>query len=298
MFISGRTQRCNTAIFDDEEFDFVDANKHVIGNCGSTEFELVGERYNADEGCFLGEEKCSKCGSTYLFSRRPTAAEAQLYQAPSADRTPRSSQKEQLMLLRENVALYLKGVYPTTETVDQETKKRVVLEFFIQPFTQELAQSLDVAGNLFTRSNGDPIDDIVACELAIAVPLQQMTMRMAPDSPGGRTFSDVRVAKTIKVRRDKEGPILAATIKVDFAYPAPDDLLYLFNGYLDQHYVTFETQQGSLGLSEPAPDAPPKRRGRKPATTEAEPTIEEVQGPPASTDGDQDTGSSDTVPAV
>lgn len=269
MHISGRRQRCNVALFDGEDFPAEDAAKHLVGSCGGLSFTLVSESYDEQEQAFIGEERCDSCGAAYLFSRRPTAAEREFYQAQRAGREERSTERK-VSMFRENTALYLRGVYPTTETVDGETKKRVVLEWFVQPFTQELARSVDVAGNLFSRTDGDPIDDIVNCELAISVPIQQMSVRMAPDSPGCRIFENVRVSKTIKVRRDKEGPILAAHFKVDFAYPSPDDLLYLFTGYLDQHFVTFETQQGSLGLNEPAADAPPtKPTKQKPSGEEA-----------------------------
>lgn len=269
--LSGRTTRCNVVIFDGEEFDPVDAHKHVIGSCGGNSFTIVSETWDDDTDVIVGEETCDKCGASHLYTKRPTKQEI-------AEHAAIQPLRKDDTMLRPNTALYLKGVYPTTETVDQETRKRVVLDFFIQPFTRGQAETLDIAQHLFKTSDGEPLSDIAAIELAINRPLQQMTIKSAPDSTAGLIIDNVRVSKTIKIRSDKEGPILAANFKVDFPYPAPDDLLYLFTGYLDQHFVTFDTMQGSLGLADPPADAPPKKAKKR-----NEPTLPAPDAPIADT---------------
>lgn len=230
--------------------------------CKSPKADLVvvNEQLDPTEKIYVGEVRCRECGGASLYSRRG-----------SEKLPPYFNFREEDVMLRPKTALYLRGVYPTTETVDQETRKRVVLEFFIQPFTRAQAETLEIAQHLFATKDGDPLSDIAAIELALNVPTQQMTIMAAPDAQAGLIVDNVRVSKTIKIRSDKEGPILAASFKVDFPYPAPDDLLYLFNGYLDQHYVTFETMQGSLGLADAPADAPPKKARKK--KDENEPTL-------------------------
>lgn len=172
-------------------------------------------------------------------------------------------------MFKPGTALQLKGIYPKLETVDGETRKRVALEFFVQPFTAEMAKDLDIMGNLYARSDGQPIDDVLKIELAIVVPLQKMTLASTADSEARMLVENVRVDSAIKVRRDKEGPVLAATFGVDFPYPTPDDLLYLFNNYTNQLSVTFEPQQGSL-LEDQEEDAKPRRRRSAAKVAESE----------------------------
>lgn len=143
--------------------------------------------------------------------------------------------------------LYLRDVTFKTKDVDGENKKVVVLTFMCQPFKPEMAAELDIKSRLFNASTGEPDPVMKSAECAISLPTQRVTFHAAPDSPNKRLeIEHARVSPTIKVRKDKEGPVYAATFSIDFDYPTPDGLLFLAHGINDQHFVTFETEQGDM----------------------------------------------------
>ena len=170
-------------------------------------------------------------------------------------------------MFENTIAMRLNDVRPKTESPDGETRKIVELELFLQPFTAQMAADLDIKSHLYARSDGGPYDDVLRVELGISVPLQRMKIASAPDVEPRFVIENVQVGKSIKIRRDKEGPVLAATLAVNFPYPVPEQLLFLFNAYTDQIWVTFEAQQRTLVDSEQKdatePPATAARRTRK-----------------------------------
>lgn len=160
----------------------------------------------------------------------------------------------------ERTALYLQAVYPGVEKDDQEERRILVLDWQIQPFKPEMAEELGVAGNLFARKDGEPLSDLINITLAISAPLQQIEMRMAPDAGDASCIlRQVEIDPKLTVRRDKEGPVLCATLSMSVRYPAPDDMLFLMNSYRQQRWLTMTPEQGNM-LTDGA-EAP--RRGRK-----------------------------------
>lgn len=152
-------------------------------------------------------------------------------------------------MFKPNQPLYLRDIRPGVETVDNEARKTITLDFLAQPFTRGMADDLGVGADLFENASGNPNDLIVDCKLRIAVPTQRMSIRTAPYAPATHIFDDVEVANTIKVRADKEGPILAARLKVTLRYPSPDELLFIMSAYTEQLFLTFEQQQTVLPLA-------------------------------------------------
>lgn len=209
-----------------------------------------------DNDVVTGESRCPTCGNDWLYSRKPTTADF-----------PPVSQKAGIRMFSPDTPLYLRGISPSTETVDDETRKILVLDFMAQPFTRAMADDLNIASDVFEGTTGNPNDVLVDAKLKINVPLQRMTFKMAPDAEGRIVIDDVQIGKTIKIRADKEGPVLTATISVTMRYPTGDDLLYILNGYCEQHFMTFENQQFALGLAEGDEKKP--RPGRK-KTAQAE----------------------------
>lgn len=159
--------------------------------------------------------------------------------------------------------LYLQSIAPGVETVDNETRKILTLEFMAQPFTRELANELGVATDVFEGNSGNPNDILITAKLAIAMPQQRMSIAMAPDAAPSIVIERVDIGQSVTIRKDKEGPVLAARFDVTCRYPSGDDLLTIMSNYRECLWLTFETEQGSLGLDEPEPDAPPKRRAKK-----------------------------------
>lgn len=181
------------------------------------------------------------------------------------------------MMFKPNTPLYLRDVTFKTETVDGETRKIVVCSFTSQPFTREMANDLEIARHLFA-ADGEPLNDVISAQLAISMPVQQMTLKMAPDATPRFVIADVEVSKAVSVRKDKEGPVFAANFAVNFRYPEADTLLYLANAVNSQLFVTLDTQQGSLGLA-PGTDekpAPPKKQKKSGNVTELRPGVSEM----------------------
>ena len=172
-----------------------------------------------------------------------------------------------------NTPMTLTDVTFTTEEVDEETRRVVVCTFALAPFTPAQASALNVKSLLFDSSSGRPKEAIETIVLHIAVPLQRVTFAMAPDQTDRRiVFDSVKIEEKLraKVKRDRDPLTVEAVLKLSFRYPDADELLYIANGVLDTHYLTFEAEQGDL-LTSPDEDkpAPPARKRGQAATAAA-----------------------------
>jgi hypothetical protein len=141
-----------------------------------------------------------------------------------------------------NVPLYLRDVTFSTEKEKEETRKIVTCQFVAQPFTPEMAGTVDVRPRLFNLSTGAPLADVLEAKLAVNVGRQKLSISMAPDTAPSVVLRNVKIGP-FKIRADKEGPVFAATFPANFAYPSADDLLFLAHGVNEQHFVTFEAEQ-------------------------------------------------------
>jgi hypothetical protein len=163
----------------------------------------------------------------------------------------------------------LTGVTFTTETVDEETRRVVVMTWAIAPFTALLADDLNVRSVLFAGSA--PKDALETVVVHIDAPMQRLTFAMAPDQVERRIIlRDVTVVSKLKarVKRDREPLTMDAVLKLSVRYPDAETLLYIANGVNDTHYLTLEPEQGDL-LTTVAEKAPPvrRRRGHAPIET-------------------------------
>ncbi len=168
-----------------------------------------------------------------------------------------------MSILKTKCPMYLRDVTFKTETLDGETRRIVALAFKLEPFTKEMANSLNIASHLFSADSGEPYGDFISGTYGISVPLQTLDVSPAPDANPSLELRDVRVAGSIAVRKDKENPVLSANLSVSFPYPEAKELLFLAMNVNNQLFNTFDNQQAGLGLD--APDAPELR----PAPAEA-----------------------------
>lgn len=158
-------------------------------------------------------------------------------------------------MFKPNTPLYLKDVVFTTEVGKDLTRKVVSCVFMVQPFTRELAASVDMQNRLFSITDGEPLPDIIQATLAAPAGLKQMAFKMAPDQ--GRESMTARAVRIgpFKIRKDKEGPVYACSFTASFYYPEPNDLMFLANGVNEQHFVTFNPEQDDMLTSaEGAPE--------------------------------------------
>lgn len=158
--------------------------------------------------------------------------------------------------------MVLKQVTFKTVTVDDETRRVVICTFGLAPFTAAHAADLNVKSLVFD-GQGLPKSALEVVELHVTLPTQRLTFAMAPDQQERRVIlRDVQVQPTVrvKIKQDREPAEVGATLKVNFSYPTADDLLYIATGVEDVHYLTFEPEQGQLGLEDPAPTPAPRHR--------------------------------------
>lgn len=146
-----------------------------------------------------------------------------------------------------NTPMRLQDVTFKTRKMDGEDRRIVALTLFIQPFTPEMADALNVKRRLFSVNDAEPLPDVLGCELAIAQDYQRMQVRMAPDQTvASIEIPNVEIGPALKVRKDKEGPIFAAVLRAEMAYPSPNDLMFLASRVNEQDYFTFEPEQGDM----------------------------------------------------
>lgn len=153
-------------------------------------------------------------------------------------------------LLPANTLLYIDDIKPRQERTKDETKKIISIGFALQPFTREMADLMGVRDRLFGR-DGKPLDDVMSIALALKhVPLYTLQWRMSEDAPVGLDLADVKISPVLHVRRDKEGPVYAASFSASVLYPAADDLLTILHAYTESRYVTLEVSNAGLPLTE------------------------------------------------
>lgn len=151
-------------------------------------------------------------------------------------------------LLPANTLLYIDDLQPRQEKTKDETKKIIVIRFSLQPFTVDMADLMGVRDRLFA-ADGKPLDDMLSASIALKnVQTYRMCWRMSEDAPASIDLEDVKVSSTLNVRRDKEGPVLAASFSASVLYPAADDLLRILHAYSESRYVTFEARQAQLPI--------------------------------------------------
>ena len=136
----------------------------------------------------------------------------------------------------------------TKKDADGNAIRVVVLTFQLQPFTDAMANDLNVKARLFNISDGLPLPDVLSTKLAIDVPVQKVSLFEAPDmDKASVVLESVDISDVITVRADKEGPVYSAMFTAMFEYPTAKDLLWLFHRVTMQTFVTMEsTGQQSL----------------------------------------------------
>lgn len=129
---------------------------------------------------------------------------------------------------------------------DTEIVLKIVLG--IQSFTIEMADDLGVKGRLFAPNTGKPHDDVLNSGLSLGLKMQRIGVALAEDQTEDSLVLTECIIGALSVRKDKEGPVYAASFPVTASLPAGRDLLFLAERYTHQVFLTFEEQEGSLPL--------------------------------------------------
>lgn len=151
----------------------------------------------------------------------------------------------------ERICCYLDSIgHRVEKTAGGDEQKICDLTLRVQPFTPELAVSLDpdVRALLFRMDNGEPKPKIKAMEFSLLVATQRLTVCAAPDMPQPSiAFTDVSIAK-VRARTEKDVDGYGLTFHCSTGPLSPQQLEYICQWHTEQRYVTFASEQLDLGF--------------------------------------------------
>lgn len=177
----------------------------------------------------------------------------------------------------DHVGCYLDHIDHRVErTKDGKEIKMVDLTLRVQPFTPELAVSMDpdVRALLFSMGDATPKPKLKAAAFTLTVPRQQLTLRLLPDLLDQIVFCDCEVSD-VRARTEKGVDGFSLVFYVSYGPASPRDLEYVCDWLTQQRFVTFQPQQPALNFEardEPDEPAVPRRGRGRPRT---EPPIQE-----------------------
>jgi len=152
------------------------------------------------------------------------------------------------MFTAKNVAMRLEKFGLGTKKNGGDIEKVLKIGFGIQPFTIEMADDLGVKARLFAPNTGKPHDNVIGETLALGLRMQRVSISLAEDQSQPSVVLTEGIVGPLAVRKDKEGPVYAASFQVTATLPEARDLLFLAERYTDQVFVTLDEQEGSLPL--------------------------------------------------
>lgn len=165
------------------------------------------------------------------------------------------------------IGIYLDHIdHRVEKTKDGGEVKMVDLTLRVQPFTPELAVSLDpdVRALLFAMGDGSPKPKVKAMHFHLPVPNQQLVVQLLPELPEQIVFSDVEISY-VRARTEKGVDGYALVFYAAYGPASPRDLEYVCAWLTEQRFCTFQPQAPALDFSATAdpPPALPPRRGRR-----------------------------------
>lgn len=175
------------------------------------------------------------------------------------------------------IAAYLKNLSFKMERVRDSDVRVIVASFFIQPVTYEIADALGISVELYVNRSM-PVECLrsAALDLGQGKKTHLMRLHSTVDESTMPTFvtEDAFLGTTIKIRRDKEGPVFAGTLQVNFSYPPAAELLTLVNGLNQQYWVTIApTNPGLFEEADREAARDEKKRRTKAKKTDEQPAL-------------------------
>ena len=153
----------------------------------------------------------------------------------------------------DRIGCYLDHIdHRVEKTKNGDEVKMIDLTLRVQPFTPELAVSLDpdVRALLFNLSDGEPKSKIKALHLALPVSRQQLQVHLLPETAdrAGRAFLDVEISDP-RARTEKGVDGFALVFYASFGPVGADELEYICEWLTQQRFVTFVPQQPVLDFA-------------------------------------------------
>jgi hypothetical protein len=155
----------------------------------------------------------------------------------------------EVQMFKGRTAAYVADVGAKVERIRSEDTKLLRLKMRVAPFSAEQASELGpgVRSKLYRLKDGEPVDDVATVTFLVRTQPQNVKLFAAPDIEKPSVFLEgCRIGKRITVRRDKETPVYEATLTIDAGYPTAGDLLWLFQQFAGQVWLTFDQAQASL----------------------------------------------------
>lgn len=169
----------------------------------------------------------------------------------------------------DQVGVYLDDIgHRVEKTKDGGEVKMVDLTLRVQPFTPELAVSLDpdVRALLFNLTDATAKAKIKALHFNLTVPRQALAVYLLPESLEGILFADVEITDP-RARTEKGVDGYGLVFYASLGPVSAGDLEYICNWHTEQRFITFTPQQPALNFDGAAPEATappePPRRGRR-----------------------------------
>jgi hypothetical protein len=177
----------------------------------------------------------------------------------------------------DKVGCYLDDIgHRVEKTKDGNEIKMVDLTLRVQPFTPELAVSLDpdVRSLLFNLTDATAKAKIKALHFNLITPRQALAVYLLPESLEGIQFSDVEITEP-RARTEKGVDGYGLVFYASLGPVSAGDLEYICNWHTQQRFITFQPQEPALNFAGAAGDDPQTpeparrtpRRNPKPATT-------------------------------
>lgn len=179
----------------------------------------------------------------------------------------------------DKVGCYLDDIgHRVEKTKDGKELKMIDLTLRVQPFTPELAVSLDpdVRALLFSMGDATPKPKLKACHFALQIPKQRLTIGTLPETADQIVLDDCEVGD-VRARTEKGVDGFGLVFYVSYGPASPTDLEYVCDWLTQQRFVTFVEQQPALdfaGRTESDEEPKPPRRGRPRREVAAEPIAE------------------------
>jgi hypothetical protein len=162
------------------------------------------------------------------------------------------------------VGMFLDTFSPSTEKRTNGEVEVIVLSLRVQPFTSQLAASMDqkVRGVLFMLGgNAEPRKEIE--RVTFHLPLDRQFLQVFASSDTEKpsiAFDQVKVQSvSARIERGVDG--YACLIKLAFGPASRDELAYINGWYKTQRSVTFDAAEPNLDYAEPLPEKKPAKAG-------------------------------------
>jgi hypothetical protein len=175
----------------------------------------------------------------------------------------------------DSVGCYLDHIdHRVEKTKDGKEVKLVVLTLRVQPFTPELAVSLDpdVRALLFSMSDATPKPKLKEARFNLTVPRQQLAIALLPELAEQLVLCDCEIGR-VRARKERGVDGFGLVFYVSYGPASPRELEYVCDWLTQQRFVTFQPQQPALDFAgkdpdedgvEPARQVPRRGRPRKP----------------------------------